>query len=85
MDSFCISIGGIDGNTNSCEDEGVMAHCLVGKLISGKPFNKVGVHVVIFQAWHFIKDLEMEEVDGDRFIFSFPSSSCRLRVMEQAS
>lgn len=58
--------------------------CLVGKLISDKPFNKVGIRVAIFQAWHFIKNLEMEEVEGDRFIFSFPSMSCRQRVLEQA-
>lgn len=61
------------------EDDVEMEQCLVGKLISAKPFNKAGVRVAIFQAWNFIKELEMDEVDNDRFIFSFPSAVSRQR------
>lgn len=66
------------------EDDVEMEQCLVGKLISAKPFNKAGVRVAIFQAWNFIKELEMDEVDNDRFIFSFPSAVSRQRELDQS-
>lgn len=57
---------------------------LVGRLISDKPFNRVGIRVAIYRSWHFVNNLKMEEVDGNRFIFSFPFLVCRNRVLEQS-
>lgn len=45
--------------------------CLVGSLILDKPFNMAAIRVAIFRLWHFVNNLEMEEVKGDRFIFFF--------------
>lgn len=38
---------------------------LVGKMISDKPFNKAGLKGAIYRTWHFVKDLIMDEVEGD--------------------
>lgn len=53
-------------------------------MISDKPFNKAGLRGAIYLAWHFVKDLMMEEVDDDRFIFTFPSVESKQRVMDQS-
>lgn len=73
-----------DQPPNGVEDCPGLELALVGKLFSDKPFNKAGIRVVIYRAWHFIKNLEMEEVQGDRFIFLFPSVECRVRILDQA-
>lgn len=57
---------------------------LVRRLILDKPFNRAGIRVAIYSSWHFVNNLEMEEVEGDRYIFSFQSLSCRNRVLEQS-
>lgn len=46
---------------------------LVGKLLSERPFNKAGIRGAISRAWHFVKELVMEEVEGERILFTFPS------------
>lgn len=46
---------------------------LVGKLLSNKPFNKASLRVAIYRSWHFVKNLVMEEVEGDTCIFHFSS------------
>lgn len=62
----------------------LMEMTLVGRIIVDKPFNKVGLQVAIFRSWHFVPNLVMEEVEGDMFIFSFPSAACRQRVLDLA-
>lgn len=57
---------------------------LVGKMISNKPFNKAGLRGPIYRAWHFVKDLVMEEVEGDRFFFTFPSVEVKRHILEQS-
>lgn len=40
--------------------------------------------MVIFRSWHFVPKLEVTEVEGSRFIFSFPSSHFRDRILDQS-
>lgn len=72
------------GGTSGGEHGDESALCLVGKLLSDKPLNKTGVWGAIYRSWHFVRALEMEEVEGDRFIFSFQSHVCKNRVLTQA-
>lgn len=58
--------------------------CLVGSLISDKHFNMAAIRVAIFRLWHFVNNLEIKKVEGDRFIFSFPSLVIRNRVLKQS-
>lgn len=57
------------------ENQALLDLTLVGRIILDKP---------VFRSWYFVKNLEMEEVEGDRFIFSFSSSACRQRILDQA-
>lgn len=65
--------GNIGGDTLLHESSDASELCLVGKLLSDKPFNKTGIRGAIYRSWHFVRDLEMEETEEDRFIFSFQS------------
>lgn len=77
-------VGGSDsyaGGTRDSENGDESALCLVSKLLSDKPLNKTGIWGAIYRSWHFVLALEMEEVEGDRFIFSFQSHVCKNRVL----
>lgn len=79
-------VGGNDSyasGTRDSENGDESALCLVSKLLSDKPLNKTGIWGAIYRSWHFVLALEMEEVEGDRFIFSFQSHVCKNRVLTQ--
>ncbi|KAB1225848.1 hypothetical protein CJ030_MR1G005227 [Morella rubra] len=58
-------------------------YLLVGRLVSARPMNQAGIRTAIFRSWHFIPQLKVEEFDDTRFLFSFPSTFHRDRVLQQ--
>lgn len=74
----------VKGENDDVEDQDEAVLCLVGKLQSKKSFYKAGIRGAIYRSWHFVRDLEMEEADHDKFIFSFQSSVSMNRVLEEA-
>lgn len=67
------------------DDLSMLNLSLVEKFISDKPFNKDDIRVAICRSWHFIKDFVMEETEGDRYIFTFPSVTCRQLILDQST
>lgn len=57
---------------------------LVGKLITDKPLHKMGVRLIIFKSWFFVKDLGIEELEDNCFLFTFPSAMALSRVHDQS-
>lgn len=77
--------GGGDSPQSGDEDEAFELNLsLVERMVSGKPLNKVGLRVAIFRSGHFVQNLEIEKVEGDGFIFSFPNKESWQRVLDQA-
>lgn len=84
---YTATLGWSDGDSLLAgldEAEHATSLVLVGKLITDKPLHKLGVHQTIFRSWFFVKDLEIEEVDANGFLFTFPIVTALERVLAQS-
>lgn len=66
------------------DGEQVASLVLVGKLITDRPLHKLGVRLTIFKSFFFVKELEIEELKDNYFLFSFPSITALTCVLEQS-
>lgn len=57
---------------------------LVGQIITNRPLNKVGIRMTIFKSWHFVVGLEIEELEDNCFLFTFPSPTALTKVLDQS-
>lgn len=53
----------------------------IGRLITDKPFHNLGIHAAIFRSWHFILSLEIEELLGNDYLFSFQDLESRNQIL----
>lgn len=60
------------------------ATLLVGKLFSERLSNKTGTWEAIQKSWSFVPNLVISYGPDDSFIFSFPNTTIRDRVLRQA-
>lgn len=75
----------MDDSPSVDPEASLSADCsLVGRLITDRPIYKSGIRSSIFRSWHFIRQLEVEELDATRFIFGFPSIKFRDRIIQQS-
>lgn len=53
----------------------------IGRLITDKRFHNLGIHAAIFRSWHFILSLEIEELLGNDYLFSFQDLESRNQIL----
>lgn len=57
---------------------------LIGRLVADKPLNKYAIHSSIKASWNFIQNFLIEDMDINKFIFTFRTSQDKFRVRNQA-
>ncbi|XP_041001602.1 uncharacterized protein LOC121247297 [Juglans microcarpa x Juglans regia] len=57
---------------------------LIGRLVADRPLNKYAISFGIKASWNFIQHFLIEEMDINKFIFTFRTSHDKLRVLNQA-
>ncbi|PON40279.1 hypothetical protein PanWU01x14_298480 [Parasponia andersonii] len=60
---------------------GSVSHCLLGQLITHKPFNHVTFHKTMSNLWKIERGLSIREVDTDIFLFFFGHDAKRDQVL----
>ncbi|KAL2894912.1 hypothetical protein RDABS01_010821 [Bienertia sinuspersici] len=74
-----------------CDDEPdelseqLVAHCLVGKLLTNSPFNPEALKNTIKNLWKPSKGLVVTEIENNIFVLQFFSKNDREKVMDQGS
>ncbi|KAF5477140.1 hypothetical protein F2P56_003812 [Juglans regia] len=56
---------------------------LIGRLVADQPLNKFAIHSSIKASWNFIKNFLIEDLEINKFIFTFRSIQDKLRVLNQ--
>lgn len=59
----------------------VVARCLVGKKLHNKGVNREGLRIALQQAWSTIKEVKIESLGSNIFMFKFASEDEKQRVM----
>ncbi|KAH9769036.1 hypothetical protein KPL71_011840 [Citrus sinensis] len=61
--------------------ERVAAHCLVGKILLNRDVNKDGLRYVMQQAWKTTKEIKVESLGDNIFVFKFAVKQDKKRVL----
>ncbi|XP_042939552.1 uncharacterized protein LOC122274592 [Carya illinoinensis] len=56
---------------------------LVGRLVADRPLNKFAIHSCIKASWKFVQNFLIEDMDVNKFIFTFRTPQDKLRVLNQ--
>lgn len=57
------------------------AHCLVGKVLLTRSINREGLKTTMQQAWRTIKEVKIESMGNNIFLFKFASEEEKKRIL----
>ena len=69
------------GGRMKAKGQKVAAHCLVGKIFHTRGVSREGLRATIQQVWRSIKELKVESLGENVFIFKFASESKKKRIL----
>ncbi|KAL9457876.1 hypothetical protein AB3S75_006839 [Citrus x aurantiifolia] len=61
--------------------EEIAANCLVGKILLTRGVNREGLRAAMQQAWRTVKEVKIESMGENTFLFKFASEGEKKRVL----
>ncbi|KAL9427056.1 hypothetical protein AB3S75_033778 [Citrus x aurantiifolia] len=65
------------------DGERVAAHCLVGKILLNRDVNKEGLRYAMQLAWKTTKEIKVESMGDNIFVFKFATEHDKKRVLTE--
>ncbi|KAL9412274.1 hypothetical protein AB3S75_045822 [Citrus x aurantiifolia] len=69
------------GGRMKAKGEKLAAHCLVGKILQSRSVSREGLRAAMQQAWRTNKEIKVESLGDNTFIFKLPSESEKKRIL----